>query len=122
MSIAVKIDRFTLNQSQKTLTIAFNQEQTFTLSFEYLRVFSPHTKKKKSDTIEAHKIQVRLIAIEAVGKHGYRLIFDDNHSEIYSVNYLYEIAVGHEARWQDYLAQLKLSGHSREATINIKQL
>ncbi len=118
----MKITLFTLNRKQKILTIAFSQGQIFDLSFEYLRVFSPQTKKSKTAAIEAHKKQVQLVAIEAVGKHGYRFIFDDNYSAIYSFNYLATLATEQEQRWQQYLAQLKASGHSREAMIDIKQL
>jgi DUF971 family protein len=118
----VKIKRFTLNNSQSKLTIAFSQGQIFELSFEYLRVFSPQTIKSKTATIETHKKQVQLIAIEAVGKHGYRFIFDDGYSGIYSFSYLETLAKEQEQHWQQYLAQLKTCGHSREAMIDIKQL
>jgi len=118
----VKIERFTLNQSQKHLTIAFSRKKVFELSFEYLRVFSPQTMENKTSAIETHKKQVLLVVIEAVGKHGYRFIFDDNHSAIYSFSYLEVLAVEQKQRWQQYLDQLKASGQSREAMINIKQL
>jgi len=118
----VKIERFTLNQSQKHLTIAFSRKKAFELSFEYLRVFSPQTMQDKTATIATHKKQVQLMAIEAVSKHGYRFIFDDDHSAIYSFDYLEVLANEQAQRWQQYLAQLKASGHSREAMIDIKQL
>lgn len=118
----MKIEGFTLNQPEKHLTIAFSRKKTFQLSFEYLRVFSPQTIESKTAAVEAHKKQVRLLVIEAVGKHGYRFIFDDNHSAIYSFSYLEALALEQKQRWQQYLAQLKASGHSREAMINIKQL
>ena len=63
-----------------------------------------------------------LSAIENVGKHGYRFIFDDLHSAIYSTEYLNLLIIEHEQRWQYYLTELKASGHSREAIINITQL
>ncbi len=99
-----------------------SQSQAFELSFEYLRISSPQAINSKTATVEAHKKQVQLMAIEAVGKHGYRFIFDDSHSAIYPVKYLEVLALEKEQRWQQYLAQLKASGHSREAMIDIQQL
>ncbi len=100
----------------------FYRNKAFELSFEYLRVFSPQTIQGKTAPIATHKKQVQLMAIEAVGKHGYRFIFDDNHNAIYSFDYLEVLAKEQTQRWQHYLTQLKASGHSREAMFNIKQL
>lgn len=118
----VKIKRFILKQAEQKLIIYLVKDQLLELTFEYLRVFSPQSINKKNPTIEAHKKNVHLTAIEAVGKHGYRLIFDDDHSAIYSAEYLKLLASEYAERWQHYLAQLKASGHSRETMINITQL
>jgi len=126
----MEIKRFTLNNHQKKLTIAFSDDQSFELSFEYLRVLSPQ--KSKKNTIEAHQKQVQLILIENVGKHGFRFIFDDQHaanqqsanqhSAIYSSEYLTLLCQEYEQRWQQYLHELQALGYSREAMINITQL
>jgi len=131
----MEIKRFTLNHHQKKLIIAFSDDQIFELSFEYLRVLSPQ--KSKKNTIEAHQKQVQLILIENVGKHGFRFIFDDQHSAnqqgatqqsanqhsaIYSSEYLTLLCQEYKQRWQQYLHELQALGHSREAMINITQL
>lgn len=118
----VKIERFILKQAEQKLSIYLVKDQLIELTFEYLRVFSPQSVNKKNPTVEAHKKNIQLIAIESVGKHGFRLIFDDEHSAIYSAEYLELLALEYTERWQHYLAQLKASGHSREAMINITQL
>jgi DUF971 family protein len=63
-----------------------------------------------------------LTAIESVGKHGHRLIFDDQHSAIYTSEYIALLIKEYSQRWEGYLLELKASGHSREATIDITQL
>jgi DUF971 family protein len=118
----VKIKRFILKQAEQKLSIYLVKDQLIELAFEYLRVFSPQSVNKKNPILEAHKKNVQLTAIEPVGKHGYRFIFDDEHSAIYSTDYLEVLASEYTERWQHYLTQLKASGHSREAMINITQL
>jgi len=114
------ISAFTLNNAEKSLTIILNSKAT-QLSFEYLRVFSP-TQGAKQPTLVTHKKAITLTAIENVGKHGHRLIFDDQHSAIYSSDYFSLLIEERATRWQAYLNELKASGHSREAMINITQL
>jgi DUF971 family protein len=41
--------------------------------------------------------------------------FDDNHdSGIFSWDYLYELGVTYEERWQQYLDRLEAGGHKRK--------
>lgn len=117
----MKITRFTLNKHEKNLTIDFVEGKVASFTFEYLRVFSPQ-KTSKNQSLITHKKLITLISIENVGKHGYRFIFDDQHSAIYSVEYLTTLFKEYQQRWQHYLTELKASGHSREAMINITQL
>ncbi len=119
----MNIKNFTLSNNEKSLTINFINGDSACLSFEYLRVFTPKANNSaKQETLVTHKKSVVLAAIENVGKHGYRFIFDDQHSDIYSAKYLTLLINEYEQRWQHYLAELKASGHSREAMINITQL
>ena len=117
------IKNFQINANDNHVTITAIKGTTACLSFEYLRVFTPNTQasSKQQDFI-AHKKDVALMAIEHVGKHGYRLIFDDNHSAIYSADYITVLMKESKQRWQQYVTALKSSGQSRETSINIKQL
>lgn len=115
------INGFIINNTEKNLTINAVNSEVAQLSFEYLRVFTPTTGNKQQALV-SHKKSITLTTIENVGKHGYRLTFDDQHSAIYSLEYLELLIKEHDHRWQHYLSELKASGHSREATINITQL
>ncbi len=119
----MKITSFVIAESKQHLTIELSTRVNYQLPFEYLRISSPeiNTGKAKSAPI-SNKKQVKLIALECVAKHGYRLLFDDQHNAIYSEDYLIRLAKEHEQRWQDYLEQLAQHGHSREAMIEIKQV
>ncbi len=125
----MKIQNFVLDNDQKTLKIEFSTREKVTnrtLSFEYLRISSPESAAKKMKNgqvaIISHKKDVALINIESVAKHGYRLIFDDDHNAIYSEDTILTLALEYEERWSNYLSELKASGHSREAMIDFKQL
>ena len=122
----INISHLKINSAQADLQITFEPENNCQYSFEYLRVFSP---KKEKDSVEIgkfscvfHKKLVKLLNIELVGKHGYRFIFDDNHSAIYSAEYLYELYQEQNERWQLYLTETNASNKSREASINFKEV
>lgn len=124
----MKVNQFILDNSQQLLTIVFaNNEKTIEeqLSFEYLRISSPEQSSAKPNadlSLISHKKGVLLVNIESVAKHGYRFIFSDNHTAVYSEDYLETIALNFETLWQQYLSALKVSGHSRETMINFKQV
>lgn len=119
----MRIKHFLINTNEKNITIDFSQGNTACLSFEFLRVFTPTANNSsKQQTLVTHKKNVLLTTIENVGKHGYRLIFNDQHHAIYSTKYLTLLATEHQQYWQHYLTKLKSSGHSREAIIDITQL
>jgi DUF971 family protein len=125
----MKITRFIIDNALHNLTVEFSANENIAsaqLSFEYLRISADanSAKKNKAGQIQvvSHKKNVLLLSIESVAKHGYRLIFDDEHSAIFSEEYLQTLALEYETRWQAYLSILKDSGHSREAMIDFKQL
>lgn len=117
----MNITGFIINNAENSLTINTVKGKAAQLSFEYLRVFTPITGNKQQALV-SHKKSIKLATIENVGKHGYRLVFDDQHSAIYTPEHLEQLIKEHEQRWQHYLSELKASGHSREAMINITQL
>ena len=91
----MRIKRFLINTSEKSITIDFIHGDTACLSFEYLRVFTPMAKQ---NALVSHKKHVVLTSIENVGKHGYRFIFDDQHSAIYSTEYLI-VLINEDGGW-----------------------
>jgi len=122
------IERFTLNNSDNQLSIScapskVSSAEVVVISYEFIRVMSPQgSTGKQGKTLVSHKKQVKLLAIESVAKHGYRFIFDDQHSAIYSEDYLQGLCQRHNELWLQYLNELKTSGHSREAMIDITQV
>lgn len=108
-----------LLQKTRLLEILFDNGEKFSLSCEYLRVFSPSAEVKghghSEGKLVSGKKNVNIINIESVGHYAIRLIFDDNHqSGIYSWETLYELSKCHTEYWEHYLQRLKLAGASRE--------
>jgi DUF971 family protein len=130
-----KVNRFEINNATASLSVIFaknelktveqNSNMVFDLSFEYLRVFAPTDDKGQATGLTPkiyHKKQVKLLKIESVGKHGYRFIFDDSHSNIYSGDYLQLLGTEYQQRWQHYLQSASTAINSREATIEITEV
>ena len=130
-----KVNRFVINNTTASLSVLFannelesteqNNTSAIDLSFEYLRVFAPTDDKGQAIGLTPkvyHKKQVKLLKIESVGKHGYRFIFDDSHSNIYSSDYLRLLGEEYQQRWQHYLQSVSTAANSREAMIEIKEV
>jgi len=120
----MKILQFTLSSKQKKLTLNFNDNHQLSFAFEYLRVFSPAETKPKggSTTPEVfHKKDVQLTHIEPLGKHGHRLVFDDQHSGIYSEEVFKNLYENYQTNWQNYCDNLT-SSQNREASINFVEI
>ncbi|OUS26388.1 hypothetical protein A9Q98_10735 [Thalassotalea sp. 42_200_T64] len=125
----MQLTQLVLNNKSNELTLNFVDGFSQSLGYEFLRVYSPNEQTPKQVTAQgkakppvSHKKMVRLLAIEPVAKHGYRFVFDDQHSAIYSLQLLQEYAHNKARLWQQYLDALKLTGHSREAMIDFKQV
>ena len=108
-----------LHKDRKTLTVTFDNGQTFDLSAEYLRVKSPSAEVQGHSPDErktvAGKKDVAILEVNPIGNYAVRLVFDDMHSTgIYSWRYLHELGSEHDARWAEYLAQLEAKGLSRD--------
>jgi DUF971 family protein len=109
-----------LRKDRKTLHIAFDDEEAFDLSAEYLRVRSPsaevqgHSPDQRKTV--AGKQDVAILELLPVGNYAVRIVFDDLHSTgIYSWSYLLELGRNRESYWQEYLDELAGKGLSRRA-------
>ncbi|MBY0544031.1 MAG: DUF971 domain-containing protein [Gammaproteobacteria bacterium] len=108
-----------LHQKTHTLDIEFDDGQSFSLSCEYLRVFSPSAEVRGHGAgpgkLQTGKSCVTILAIEPIGNYAVKLIFDDGHrTGIYSWEWLYDLGVHQTRYWQDYLNRLTQAGASRE--------
>lgn len=108
-----------LHQKSRMLEIAFDDGKRFKLSCEYLRVHSPSAEVAGhgpgQGVLQVGKEDVGINAIEQVGNYAVQLVFDDNHDTgIFSWEYLYELGIDQEQKWQRYLERLKEAGYQRK--------
>jgi DUF971 family protein len=107
-----------LHKDRRTLTVAFDNGESFELGAEYLRVRSPSAEVQGHSPDErktvAGKRNVAILEVNPIGNYAVRLVFDDLHSTgIYSWDYLRELGRNREANWQDYLDELAGKGLTR---------
>ena len=108
-----------LNRKTRSVTVTFDDGESFEMSCEYLRVHSPSAEVQGhgpgQKQIVAGRRHVSILEIEPVGHYAIRLIFDDLHDTgIYSWSYLLELGAEMDSRWNAYLAALKANGLSRD--------
>ncbi|MEZ5523434.1 MAG: DUF971 domain-containing protein [Pseudomonadales bacterium] len=110
-----------LHKASRTLELEYETAGSFTLTAEYLRVYSPSAEVRGHSPEEAklqiNKIDVGIDKIEPVGNYAIKLFFDDGHNTgIYPWTYLYELCANQEQNWQDYLKRLDEAGASRDGS------
>ena len=110
-----------LHQASKVMEIAFSDGASFSLPFEYLRVYSPSAEVRGhgagQETLQVGKKEIGLSKIEPVGNYAVQIHFSDGHNTgIYSWDYLNKLGEKQDQWWQSYLERLQQAGASREAT------
>ena len=110
-----------LHQASRLLELSYADGEHYSLSCEYLRVYSPSAEVRGhgagQETLQTGKRLVTIERIETVGNYALQFHFSDGHdSGIYSWEYLHELCRDQQRRWADYLARLSLAGASREPT------
>jgi DUF971 family protein len=100
-----------VDKDRALLTVSFEDDATFSLPAELLRVMSPsaevqgHSPEQRV-TVPGKKA-VRIVRIEPVGNYAARIVFDDGHDTgLFTWTYLRELGENKETRWQQYLAEL----------------
>lgn len=104
-----------LRTQSRVLEVAFDDGATFSLPFEYLRVYSPSAEVRGhgpgQETLQIGKHEVVVNKVEPVGAYAVRLIFSDGHDTgLYTWAYLHELGREREQKWNSYLARLKELG------------
>jgi DUF971 family protein len=107
-----------LHKDRKTLTVAFDNGESFDLAAEYLRVKSPSAEVQGHSPEErktvAGKRNVAILELKSIGNYAVRPVFDDLHSTgIYSWDYLLTLGRSRERYWQEYLDELAAKGLAR---------
>lgn len=107
-----------LNGSRSLLTVIFDDGQSYAMTSEYLRVYSPSAEVRGhggGGTLQVHKEEVTISDILPVGNYAVRLVFSDGHnSGLFTWKVFYELGLHQEANWQDYLERLAAAGHARK--------
>ena len=108
-----------LNRKTRSLTVTFDDGESFEMSCEYLRVHSPSAEVQGhgpgQEVLQLDKENVNIDSIEAVGNYAIKPAFDDGHDTgIYSWETLYTLGKNQSENWANYLEKLKLSGHQRK--------
>ena len=108
-----------LHQKSRVLEISFAGGKSFSLSCEFLRVYSPSAEVcghgPGQEVLQAGKKNVEITRIEPVGVYAVQFSFSDGHDTgIYSWDLLYDYGLHQEEMWQHYLKRLEQAGASRE--------
>lgn len=106
-----------LHKASKTLTLTYASGEEFTLPAEFLRVHSPSAEVQGhgKPILQFGKLNVGLSKLEPAGNYALKLTFDDGHdSGLFTWEYLYELGKRQNELWEDYLAELRAAGKSRD--------
>ena len=106
-----------LHKASKTLTLTYASGEEYTLPAEFLRVHSPSAEVQGhgKPILQFGKLNVGLSKLEPAGNSALKLTFDDGHdSGLFTWEYLYELGKRQNELWDDYLAELRAAGKSRD--------
>ncbi len=109
----------TVHKQSRSLEIAFDSGEVFSLPFEYLRVYSPSAEVRGhgsgQEVLQTGKRDVLITALEPVGHYAVQPHFSDTHTTgIYTWDYLYWLGANQAQLWEDYLKRLEAAGFTRE--------
>lgn len=116
-----------LHTRSRELELVYGNDETYRLSCEYLRVYSPSAEVlghgPGQDVLQTGKISVGIVDIKPVGNYALQLVFDDGHDTgLYSWDYLYTLCQQYPQRWQTYLERLTAAGASRDPQVQVLKL
>lgn len=108
-----------LHQKSRLLEIHFDDGSTFSLPYEFLRVFTPSAEARGhgpgQETLQVGKREVTIERVDPVGNYAIQPTFSDGHDTgIYSWDLLYELGRHQDALWAAYLENLEREGGSRD--------
>ena len=113
-----------LHKRSRELELEYPDGELYSLSCEYLRVYSPSAEVRGHGTgqevLQTGKLKVGIDAIKPVGRYAVQLVFDDGHDTgLYSWDYLYELCTEKPRLWQQYLDRLEQAGASRDPDVQV---
>jgi DUF971 family protein len=113
-----------LHKRSRELELEYPDGERYSLSCEYLRVYSPSAEVRGhgsgQEVLQTGKLTVGIDAIKPVGRYAVQLVFDDGHDTgLYSWDYLYELCTEKPRLWQQYLDRLEQAGASRDPDVQV---
>ncbi len=116
-----------LHSKSRQLELEYGDGESYSLSCEYLRVYSPSAEVRghgpSQEVLQTGKLNVTITAIEPVGNYALQLVFNDGHDTgLYSWAYLYELCTQQDPWWQDYLERISVEGASRDPDVQVLKL
>ncbi len=113
-----------LHRGSRELELRYPGGESYRLSCEYLRVHSPSAEVRGhgpgQEVLQTGKQGVNITAIKPVGHYALQLVFDDGHDTgLYSWDYLHQLCIERDQRWQDYLERLRQAGASRDPEVQV---
>jgi DUF971 family protein len=116
-----------LHRRSRQLELEYASGQRYSLSCEYLRVYSPSAEVlghgPGQEVLQTGKLNVAITAIKPVGNYALQLVFDDGHDTgLYSWRYLHELCEQQSSKWQDYLDRMTKAGASRDPDVQVLKL
>ena len=108
-----------LRQKSRVLDIDFSDGRSFSLPFEFLRVFSPSAEVRGhgpgQEVLQTGRRNVDIVSLDPVGSYAVQPTFSDGHATgIYAWNYLYSLGTDQERLWSDYLRKLVDANANRD--------
>ncbi|MCL1094181.1 gamma-butyrobetaine hydroxylase-like domain-containing protein [Shewanella kaireitica] len=116
------VESLKLKRKSRQLEMQFDNGETYQLSCEMLRVYSPSAEVHGhgNPVLVTHKKNVNISAIEPVGNYAVKIVFDDGHDTgLFSWKVLYDLATHQVDLWEKYLARLRAEKASREPLIDM---
>lgn len=109
----------TVHKKSRMLEIAFDGDESFSLPFEFLRVYSPSAEVRGhgegQEVLQTGKREVLITALEPVGNYAIQPHFSDGHNTgIYAWDYLHWLGANQPQLWNDYLKRLDAAGFANE--------
>ncbi len=113
-----------LHRKSRELELSYANVENYRLPCEYLRVYSPSAEVRGhgpgQEVLQTGKLKVGISDIKPVGHYALQLVFDDGHDTgLYAWDYLYDLCINHQQRWQDYLDRLAAAGASRDPDVQV---
>ncbi|MCB1690934.1 MAG: DUF971 domain-containing protein [Halioglobus sp.] len=127
MPEAPKPTSIQLHSRSRLLELTYEGGENYSLSCEYLRVYSPSAEVlghgPGQEVLQTGKLNVAITAIKPVGNYALQLVFDDGHDTgLYSWRYLYDLCRDQKTKWQDYLDRMAKAGANRDPDVQVLKL